>query len=109
MSEVFKGLGLTQLELALPHLVETARQQQWTYEIFLEHALQAEVSGRQQRALQRRLRAAKLPTNKTLEGFDFRFQPTLNERLIWELAGGNFLTTATNLVFLGPPGVGKPI
>jgi len=107
MSDLCKGLGLTQLELALPPLLDAARQQQWTYEVFLDHALQAEVQGRQERARQRRLRAAKLPGNKTLAGFEFGFQPTLNERLIWELADGNFITTATNVVLLGPPGVGK--
>jgi DNA replication protein DnaC len=108
MSEIFTRLGLTQLEHQLPTLLETARQRQWTYEVFLEQALQAETTGRQERALHRRLRAAKLPTNTTLEGFEFPFQPTLNERLIGELATGGFVTTATNIVLLGPPGVGKP-
>jgi DNA replication protein DnaC len=42
-----------------------------------------------------------------LEQFDFRFQPTLSERTIHELASLNFLATATNVVFVGPPGVGK--
>jgi DNA replication protein DnaC len=42
-----------------------------------------------------------------LETFDFSFQPSLSERLIHELAGLSFLQTATNVVLLGPPGVGK--
>lgn len=49
----------------------------------------------------------RLPAPKTLEGFDFTFQPSVPERLIRELAGLSFLETATNLIFLGPPGVGK--
>ena len=57
--------------------------------------------------LEERLKAAKLPTRKTLEEFDFSFQPSVSERLLWELAELSFLKTHTNLVFLGPPGVGK--
>ena len=45
--------------------------------------------------------------SKTLEAFDLAFQPTIPERLIRELAELAFVQTATNLVFLGPPGVGK--
>ena len=53
------------------------------------------------------LTAARLPTLKTLEAFDFAFQPSLSERLLWELADLSFVQTATNVVFVGPPGTGK--
>lgn len=105
-----KRLGLTTLATAVADLLETARQQQWPYEIFLQQALAVELQGRAQRAYERRLRAAHLPAsavNISLDSFDFAFQPTLSERLIRELATLGFLETATNLVFLGPPGVGK--
>src|SRR5947199_3514350 len=102
-----KQLGLTQLEQALPALFETARQEQWTYGTFLGRAMAAEIDGRDRRAAQRRMSAARLPTLKTLEAFDFAFQPSLSERLLWELADLSFVQTATNIVFLGPPGVGK--
>jgi DNA replication protein DnaC len=102
-----KQLGLTQLEQVLPALFETARQQQWTYETFLGRAIAAEIEGRDRRAAERRMTAARLPTLKTLEAFDFAFQPTLPERLLWELADLSFVQTATNVLFLGPPGTGK--
>src|SRR2546422_9505222 len=102
-----KQLGLTQLEQVLPALFETARQEQWTYETFLGRAIAAEIEGRDRRAAQRRMTAARLPTLKTLEAFDFAFQPTLSERLLWELADLAFVQTATNVLFLGPPGTGK--
>ena len=102
-----KQLGLTQLEQALPTLYETARQEHWTYETFFSRAIAAEIEGRDRRAAERRMTAARLPALKTLEAFDFRFQPTLSERLLWELADLSFLRTTTNVVFLGPPGVGK--
>lgn len=107
MNAVLKSLGLTQLVDALPHLLEQARQHQPTYAAFLQDALEAEVAGRAQRAQDRRRRAAKIPHAKTLETFDFAFQPTVPERLIRELATLGFMTTATNVLLLGPPGVGK--
>jgi DNA replication protein DnaC len=102
-----KQLGLTQLEKALPTLFETARQEQWTYEQFLKQAVGAEIEGRDRRAVERRMSAARLPVVKTLEAFDFSFQPSLSERLLWELADLSFMKTATNIIFLGPPGTGK--
>ncbi len=107
MQQPLKHLGLTQVEKALPTLFETARQEQWTYEMFLTRALAAEIEGRDRRAAERRMTAARLPTLKTLEAFDFAFQPSLSERLLWELADLSFVQTATNVIFLGPPGVGK--
>ncbi len=107
MQDLLKPLGLTQLAQALPTVLEEARQQQLSYEAFLRRALQTEVVGRQQRALERRLRAARLPAHTRLETFDFAFQPTVSERLVRELAGLSFVQTATNVVLLGPPGVGK--
>jgi DNA replication protein DnaC len=107
MHDVLKSLGLTQLARQLPTLLDEARQQQVSYEAFLLHALSTEVAGRQQRALERRIRAAHLPRQASLDTFDFSFQPTVSERLVRELAGLTFVETATNVVLLGPPGVGK--
>src|SRR6266516_7913141 len=106
MQPHLKQLGLTQLEQALPTLFETARQEQWTYEQFLSRAVAAEIEGRDRRAAERRMSAARLPAIKTLEAFDFAFQPSLSQRLLWELADLSFVQARTNIVFLGPPGVG---
>src|SRR5690348_10265002 len=107
MQPHLKQLGLTQLEKALPMLFETARQEQWTYEQFLNRAIAAELEGRDRRAAERRMTAARLPAIKTLEAFDVSFQPGLSERLLWELAHLSFVQTATNIMCLGPPGTGK--
>lgn len=107
MNDLLKRLGLTQLARVLPTVVEQARAQQLSYDAFLRQALEVEVGGRQQRALERRVRAARLPRRVRLESFDFRFQPTLSERLVRELASLRFIQSATNIIFLGPPGVGK--
>src|SRR3712207_1931342 len=107
MHDLLKPLGLTHLAEALPTVLDEARQQQLSYEAFLRRALQTELVGRQHRALARRLRAARLPAHTRLETFDFAFQPSISERLVRELAGVSFVQTATNVVLLGPPGVGK--
>lgn len=107
MTSVYQQLNLTSLAGKLPELLEAARAQQVSYEAFLVQALSAELEGRHKRAQERRLRAARLPFVARLERFDFRFQPSVSERLIRELASLAFLESATNVVFLGPPGVGK--
>jgi DNA replication protein DnaC len=82
----YTHLNLTHLEAALPHVLDAARREQWTYEMLLERALAAEVDGREQKASARRLKAARIPGKKTLDGFDFTFQPPLAERRLRELA-----------------------
>src|SRR6266700_1876080 len=82
----YKHLNLTHLEAALSQVLEAAQREQWTYETFLERALAAELEGREQKAIARRLKAARIPSQKTLDGFDVSFQPTLSERRLWELA-----------------------
>jgi len=73
----------------------------------LERALAAELDGREQKAIARRFKAARISGKKTLDAFDFPFQPTLSERRMRELGDLSFLRTSTNVVFLGPPGTGK--
>lgn len=107
MKGAYQKLNLPELEAVLPQLLDQARREQWTYEALLERALAAELDGREQKAIARRLKAARIPSKKTLDGFDFSFQPTLSERRLRELADLSFVRTCTNVVFLGPPGTGK--
>ena len=106
-SSAYRQLNLTHLSTALPHLLEVARQEQWTYETMIEQALRAELDGREQKSSVRRLKVARLPGKKTVDGFDFSFQPSLPARRIRELADLWFVRTCTNVIFLGPPGTGK--
>lgn len=107
MNQLAQQLNLTSLAAQLPTVLDTARQQQVSYEAFLDLALQTEVAGRHARAQERRQRQARLPFAARLEQFDFRFQPSVSERLIRELASLAFIPTSTNVVLVGPPGVGK--
>ena len=107
MMELLKQLRLSGLAEELPRLIEEARQGQLSYEAFLVQVLQQEITRRAERADQQRLRKAKLPFISRIESFDFRFQPSVSKRLVHELASLQFLETATNVVLIGPPGVGK--
>ena len=107
MNDLFKLLHLKYVEKHLPDLLEQARLHSLTYEAFLRRVLTTEIEGRKATASHHREKAAKLPVRKTLEEFDFAFQPTVSSRLLWELAELSFLKTHSNIVFLGPPGVGK--
>ncbi len=96
-------LGLTQAAAILQGRLELAAKQQVAYADFLADLLRFEVAARRDRYLRTRMRLAHLPFQRTLEQFDFRFQPSIDERQIRELSTLAFVSEATNVVFLGPP------
>lgn len=73
----------------------------------LNHLVQKEVAARDETRRQRRLTQAKFPDEKTLEDFEFDEQPSVDESRIQDLAELKFIDNAENVVFLGPPGIGK--
>jgi DNA replication protein DnaC len=79
----------------------------WTYIEFLERLFEDEIARRDQKQLTRRIRRGALNTTKTLEGYDFTFNPHLNRQQILELATCNFIRQQRNLLVCGPTGVGK--
>jgi DNA replication protein DnaC len=95
------------LEAQLDAVCEQAAQHQVDYKTFLSQALQTEWQGRYQKGIEARLRQARFPWVKTLEQFEFDFQPSLDRRQVRELAGLSFVERAHNVIVLGPPGVGK--
>ncbi|MCI3919435.1 IS21-like element helper ATPase IstB [Paenibacillus sp. TRM 82003] len=100
-------LGLEQAAQALDAKLEAASRNQSTYLSFLNELLEAEIMERQRRNVEVRMKLSHLPYRRTLSEFDFTFQPGLDERLIRELAALTFVGRQENVVFLGPPGVGK--
>lgn len=92
---------------ALPGQLETARQDGLSHTEFLEQLLRIEVDATEQRRWEGRLRFANLPAPWRIKDFDFTAQPSIDETLIRELATCSYLDDATNLLFIGPPGVGK--
>ena len=100
-------LNLAAAAEALPTHLERARQNREGHTEFLEELLRVEVETTEQRRWATRLKLANFPTRWQLEDFDFGAQPSINEKLIRELVTGAYLADATNVLFIGPPGVGK--
>lgn len=69
--------------------------------------IERETLEREQRASERRIRAAKFPVIKTLDTFDFEAQPGINRTLLIELMRGEYLDAHENILFMGNPGTGK--
>ena len=80
---------------------------QWTNVEFLARLLEDEVERRAQKQLALRIRRAAINTTKTLEGFDFTFNPTLNRQQILDLATCTYIRQKRNVLICGPTGVGK--
>lgn len=100
-------LKMEHLLTQLDGVCEQAAKGDLDYQGFLARALETEWRGRQQRGIEMRLRMARFPWLKTLEQFDFEWQPSLDRKVVRELAGMSFVERAENVVLLGPPGVGK--
>lgn len=78
-----------------------------SYLDFLRGLIQEATTAQEARLVNTRIKAARFPYLKTLEQFDFNFQPTLSRQKIAELATLRFIENHENILFLGPPGVGK--
>ena len=104
---VLAALNLKAIDARLETLLESASKQEPSYADFLLEVMSAESDARRQRYLKTRLQLAHLPYVKTFEQFDFGFQPSIDERQIRELRTLRFVHEASNVILLGPPGVGK--
>lgn len=87
-------------------LADAARTEP-TYLDFLDQLLQQETAAKQRKRIAMGIQIAHFPTVKTLDDFDFKFQASIDQRLVRELATGRFISQAENVLIFGPPGVGK--
>jgi len=102
-----KTLSLHQITEIYQNESENAAKAKLSYQDFLLRLLEQQVLTKIDRSINRRIQIAGFPSIKRLEEFDFSYQPQLDEKLIRELTNLNFLEEAKNIIFLGPPGVGK--
>jgi DNA replication protein DnaC len=100
-------LGLPHLATQLEQLAHRADESKLGYLDFLDLALSEELAVRDERRFRHSLRLSKMPHYKTLDEFDFAFQPELDPRKVKDLATLTFLEAKGNATLLGPPGVGK--
>lgn len=107
LCQAFEILGLPHMAAVYDHHAEEASRDSIPYLEFLDKLLWEEIEAKRNRASKTNLKLAKLPYIKGLDSFDFDFQPSANQRKINELKMLSFVERSENIVFLGPPGVGK--
>jgi len=100
-------LKLSRIYEILSSLAKTAEEQGKSYLMFLDELLEEEVAAKEQRRIETALKISGLPYIKSIDEFDFTFQPSLDKQKIMGLFDLSFIRQKGNVIFLGPPGVGK--
>lgn len=107
LEEALRRLRLPAVLSAYPKVAQDAATHGLSYEAFLLALLEQEVAQRDANMQRRRLAAAKFPTLKTLDQYDFSLMPQLNRHLVLELAQGGYLIKKENCLLIGEIGTGK--
>ncbi|HAJ3957479.1 IS21-like element helper ATPase IstB [Fictibacillus sp. Mic-4] len=107
LQDRFRHLRMAETANGLPGLLRKAEQSSWTYHEFLEELLTYELTRREEKNIERRLKWAKFPYQKTLDEFRMEEQRSISTRQLNQLRELNWLEQQYNLILLGPPGVGK--
>jgi DNA replication protein DnaC len=100
-------LRLSKIQEILPVMSEDTVTRELSHLAFLDRLLEEEVTAKEERRVKTSLKIAGLPYEKTIEEYDFTFNPNLDRRLVMGLFDLDFLARHENVIFLGPPGVGK--
>ncbi|WP_198243559.1 MULTISPECIES: IS21-like element helper ATPase IstB [Bacteria] len=100
-------LKLSSLTTALPELLQQAETNELSYLQYTDLLLGHEVKTRNDKRLSANRRKAGFPIEKHLESFDYRHQTTITKRQVNQLLDFDFIDNRHNLIFIGPPGVGK--
>jgi DNA replication protein DnaC len=91
----------------LDAVLNQAARDEPTYLDFLDRLLREELDAKQLKRIAMGIQIAHFPSVKTLEEFDFKAQPSVDQKLVRELATGRYIARAENVLLFGPPGVGK--
>ena len=100
-------LRLPRIREILERIVQSAEQNSQSYLSFLDDLLEEEVAQKEQRRIETALKISGLPFAKGIDEFDFTFQPKLDRQRVMSLFDLTFIRQKGNVIFLGPPGVGK--
>lgn len=102
-----KQLKLSGIVKTLDTRNEQAIKENMSYMEFVELLLNDEILNRQNNGNAKRIHKAKFPQHKTLEEYNFNYQPSINKRFIYNLGTCEFVRKKENVAFIGPPGTGK--
>jgi len=102
-----KNLNLNYLKLNANEVIEKAELDSLSYQDFLLNILEKEVNLKDKKAQERRLAYAGFPVIRNIEDFDLKFQKSITQKQINRLVELEWIDRMYNLIFLGPPGVGK--
>jgi DNA replication protein DnaC len=104
LGEHLQRLRLFKSKERLEALLQEAAGQELPYADFLERVLSEEVASKTAKHISMRTSLARFPFVKSLETFDFAYQPSLDKKQIQQLASCHFIEHGENIVILGPPG-----
>lgn len=107
LQEQFRHLRMVETADELPMLLRNAEKSSWTYLEFLEKLLHHELTRREEKNMEKRLKWAKFPYLKTLDEFNVEDQISVSARQLNQLKELNWLEQQYNMILLGPPGTGK--
>jgi DNA replication protein DnaC len=108
VTAALRTLGITLTADALNAVMKAAERESLSHLEFLQHQLAELAEARRQRALERRIRAAKFRELATLEGFDWEFNTKgLDRRTIEQVVTCDFVRRRENMILVGPTGLGK--
>lgn len=102
-----KAIRLSAMTVNLSIRLHEASANELSYQAFLNNLIDDEIAIRRDRLLNKRLKQAKLPFMKTVDDFDFGFNPSINRPYIKQMATSAFVAKHENILMIGPPGVGK--
>lgn len=107
MRDTLEQLNMPRALENVDALLDRAGNSELSVVELLDQLLGAELGSRRERSIIMRLKLAGLPSIKTIDQFDFGFQPSLDEGKVRDLHTLRFLSNGQNVIFLGPPGCGK--
>jgi DNA replication protein DnaC len=102
-----RDLKLSRLADHLESWLQDAAKGEWGYHEFLQRLVEEEMAAKKDKRTEMGTRMARLPFIKTLDSFDFSYQPSLDPKRIKDLSACRWVANGENVIFLGPPGVGK--
>ncbi len=107
VQQKLRAYRISGMAQALPGRLIQARARDDDYLEFLDALLDDEMDKRRNTLVERRFKLSRMPARQTIDEFDFGFNPTIPKRRILELSSTRFVAQASNILLIGPPGVGK--